>query len=77
MKLVICMKLGKSVGLKTVEECYDNVYLHSGMLFKYEDIDKEILELQQDIFYHDPDLFCKIFDSDKDDLLKKGWKIKK
>ena len=70
------MARGKSCALTKIEECYDNIYLHSSMIFKYQNINKEIEELQRDIFYHKPDLFCQIFDSTKEDLIKKGWKIK-
>lgn len=76
MTLETCMEIGKSCGLTKIEECYDNIYLHSSMIFKYQNINKEIEELQRDIFYHKPDLFCQIFDSTKEDLIKKGWKIK-
>lgn len=76
MTLETCMEIGKSCGLTKIEECYDNIYLHSSMIFKYQNINKEIEELQRDLFYHKPDLFCQIFDSTKEDLIKKGWKIK-
>lgn len=75
MKLKTCLEIGKSCGLTKIEECYDNIYLHSSMIFKYQDINKEIEELQRDIFYHKPDLFCKIFDADKNKLLENGWTI--
>ena len=75
MTLAKCLDLGKACGLYTWEECYDNVYLHCGMMFKYEDISKEILELQQDMFCTDPDKFCEIFNSNKEELINKGWKI--
>lgn len=73
MKLKTCMEIGKNCGLTKIEECYDNIYLHSSMKFKYQDINKEIEELQRDIFYHEPDLFCKIFNADKNKLLENGW----
>ena len=47
------------------------------MIFKYQDINKEIEELQRDIFYHEPDLFCKIFNADKNKLLENGWMIQR
>ena len=65
MKLKECLELGKACGLTTWEECYDNVDLHAMSIFKYDEINKEILELQQDMFYHDPDKFCQIFKADK------------
>lgn len=76
MKLAECLAIGKDCGLNTIAECYDYVELHYDSLFKIENLDKEILELQQDIFYHDPDEFCRIFNSTKEDLLSKGWKVK-
>ena len=76
MKLKECMELGSECGLTTLEECYLNVEHLATSLFKYEDINKELLELQQDIFYNYPYKFCRIFDSDKEDLIKKGWKTK-
>lgn len=77
MKLKECLELGKVCGLTTWEECYDNVYLHSSNIFKYDEINKEILELQKDMFAINPDKFCKIFDCNKENLINKGWKINK
>lgn len=76
MKLKECMEIGKACGLYSIEECYDNIILHSLSLFKYDDISKEIKELQKDIFYNYPDLFCNIFSTKKEDWLIKGWRIK-
>ena len=76
MKLKECMEIGKACGLYSIEECYDNIILHSLSLFEYEDIVKEIAELQKDIFYNYPDLFCNIFSTGKEDLLNAGWRIK-
>ena len=73
MKLKECLELGKACGLNTWEECYDNVYLHAINIFNYSDINKEILELQKDIFAINPDKFCKIFNATKEDLINKGW----
>lgn len=77
MKLKECLELGKACGLTTWEECYDNIYLHAGNIFKYEEIKNEILELQKDMFAHDPDKFCDIFIASKEYLIGKGWKINK
>ena len=76
MTLETCVSIGKDCGLTTIEECYDNIYFHAMNIFTYCEIEKEILELQQDIFFHYTDLFCQIFDSTKEDLIKNGWKIK-
>lgn len=75
MTLEKCLDLGEACGLHTWEECYDNVYRHCGQIFSYTEINKEILELQQDMFRTDPDKFCQIFDSNKEDLISKGWKV--
>lgn len=75
MKLEECLEIGKACGLTTLEECYDNIYLHAGSLFTYDEISKEILELQKDMFAHEPDEFCKIFKATKEDLIAKGWKV--
>ena len=40
------------------------------------EIEKEILELQQDIFYHYPDLFCQIFGSTKENSLSLDCEVK-
>ena len=39
--------------------------------------DKEILELQKDMFAINPDKFCEIFNATKEDLINKGWNINK
>lgn len=75
MKLKECLEFGKACGLTTWEECYDNLYLHAGNIFKYDEIGKEILELQKDMFSCNPDKFCHIFNSTKEDLISKGWSV--
>lgn len=75
MKLKECLEIGKACGLTTLEECYDNIYLHAGSIFKYEEIANEILELQKDMFAYVPDKFCQIFKATKEELIAKGWKI--
>lgn len=61
MKLKECMELGKECGLYSIEECYDNIILHRLSLFEYNDISKEIEELQKDIFHNYSDLFFDMF----------------
>lgn len=61
MRLKECMEIGKACGLYSIEECYDNIILHKLSLFKYDDISKEIEELQEDILYNYPDLFSDMF----------------
>jgi len=51
MKLKECMEIGRACGLYSIEECYKNIILHSLSLFKYDDISKEIKELQMDLSY--------------------------
>ena len=75
MKLKECLELGKECGLITWEDCYVNVDLHAMCIFKYDEINKEILELQKDMFAINPDKFCEIFNATKDDLINKGWDI--
>ena len=77
MKLKECLELGKECGLTTWEDCYVNVDLHAMCIFKYDEINKELLELQKDMFAINPDKFCEIFDCTKEDLINKGWKINK
>ena len=77
MKLKECLEIGKECRLTTWEECYDNVYLHASNIFKYDEINKEILELQKDMFAINSDKFCEIFNATKEDLVNKGWKINK
>lgn len=45
------MEIGKECGLYSIKECYENIILHSLSLFKYDDISKEIKELQMDLSY--------------------------
>lgn len=73
MLLKTCLEIGKDCGFDSIESCYDNIYHHAMNIFRYEDINKEILELQKDIFFNDADEFCRIFDSDKNNLISKGW----
>ena len=76
MKLKTCQDIGQECGFVTIASCYENIHFHATSLFRYEDIGKELLELQKDIFWYHPDLFCHIFACDKEKLLKKGWKTK-
>ena len=75
MTLETCLKIGEDCGLTTWEECYDNIILHAINMFKYENIGIELLELQKDMFRHNPDKFCQIFNSTKEDLISKGWEV--
>lgn len=76
MKLKECMELGKDCGLQSIDECYLNIEIHALSLFQYEYINKELSELQKDIFYHKPDIFCKMFKVTKEEVISKGWETK-
>lgn len=73
MKLAECLELGKDCGLNTWEECYNNVDYHATSFFLYKDINKELLELQKDMFKTDPKKFCEIFNATEEELRKRGW----
>lgn len=73
MTLAECLSIGKECGLTTWEECYDNINYHAGMIFAYEDVNKEMLELQKDMFRTNPDKFCKIFNATRQELVDRGW----
>ncbi len=45
MKLKECLELGLECGLKDVGDAYMNVYCHAMNLFKYDEISKEISEI--------------------------------
>lgn len=52
MKLVEALELAEECGLTTIREAVYNVVAHSVSLFEYENIDKEIAELIQEIEKH-------------------------
>ena len=49
MTLNECIEMGRECGLTTLGEAYDNVSIHATSLFKWEDIEKEIQELNNEI----------------------------
>ena len=49
MTLAKCIKIGKECGLETVGEAYDNIIIHSTMLFEYSKMNNEIAELNKEI----------------------------
>ena len=73
MTLKICLEIGKECGLTTIEECFYNILIHSTSIFKYEDIQKELLELQKDIFKTNKDKFYEMFDATEEEMKEKGW----
>lgn len=73
MTLKDCLEIGKECGLTTLKECYDNIYYHATSLFAYKDINKELLELQKDIFKTDKNKFCELFNATIKEMEEKGW----
>jgi len=59
MKLEEAIRIGKELGLKSPEECVNNILIHCLNLFYYPDIPKEINELIQDAKEHGIE-FCPI-----------------
>ena len=57
MTLQKCLELGKECGLTTLDECVRNVEIHSGSLFKYDDLENELTELYEDIEEQEPEWF--------------------
>ncbi len=49
MTLDECIAMGKECGMTDMRECFNNIDYHSAMLFKYEEINKELNELIHDI----------------------------
>lgn len=45
MKLKDALETGWHCGMKTVGECIDNVDFHAMMIFTYDELEKEMLEL--------------------------------
>lgn len=73
MTLQTCLEIGYACGLETWEECYDNIDYHASSLFGWNDIGKELLELQKDMYHTDKEKFCKIFKVTKEEMKQKGW----
>lgn len=48
MKLLRAIQLGSRCGMKTIDDCLYNVYLHSMNLFPYAEIDSEEKELSDE-----------------------------
>ena len=71
MKIEELIEIVKQYGFSSIEECYDNIVLHSLSLFDYKNILKEITEFQKDTFYNYP-----IFSKEKEHLLRANWRIK-
>jgi len=49
MKLSNCIEIAIACGLTTLGEAYDNINFHALSLFLYDEIDKEMYELQMEI----------------------------
>jgi len=52
MKLEEAIRIGKELGLKTPEECVNNILVHLSNFFRYADIPKEVDELIKDAIEH-------------------------
>lgn len=48
MKLTTAIDMGTGMGLKTPEECINNILIHAMMIFPYSVLDVQIDELLQD-----------------------------
>lgn len=68
MKLKKAVRIGKSCGLNTINECILNVEIHSMNFFVLQNIDKELSELDLDITN-----LAKEYNCEKEDVLK--WTI--
>lgn len=55
MYLARAREIGKACGLETDAECINNIVIHSINLFKYDDIDRELKELEVDCNANDID----------------------
>jgi hypothetical protein len=51
MKLEEALEIGKECGLTTIEECVLNIEIHAPNLFAYTEIDKELRELYDEVFF--------------------------
>lgn len=65
------MAIGRTCGLTTVGECYDNVELHYDMFFDIGNLNAELLQLQKDICKKNPKGFMEAFSVSKE--LVKEW----
>jgi len=52
MKLEEAIRIGKELGLKTPEECVNNILVHLSNFFRYTDIPREVDELIRDAMEH-------------------------
>lgn len=66
MKLKDCISIAKACELTTLGEAYDNIDFHAITLFKYEEIDKEMQELRNEI---GKKYNLKIINNNIDDIL--------
>jgi len=49
MKLIECKEIADECGLRTWAEALSNVVMHSGMFFKYSEVNAEINELYDEL----------------------------
>jgi len=71
MKLIDALELGNDCGLDLIEEAIANVEIHSGSLFLYAEIKKELNELYSDFYNYRASL-----GSEEDTILDAIKKIK-
>ena len=71
MKLIDALELGNDCGLDLIEEAITNVEIHSGSLFLYAEIKKELNELYSDFYNYRASL-----GSEEDTILDAIKKIK-
>ncbi len=68
MRLKKAIRIGKSCGLKDINECYSNIEIHAINFFSIDNVDKELEEITFDI-----SKLSKDYDVQKEDVLK--WTI--
>lgn len=71
MKLIDALELGDDCGLDLIEEAITNVEIHSGSLFLYAEMKKELNELYSDFYNYRASL-----GSEEDTILDAIKKIK-
>ena len=73
MKLKEACRIGKEVGMTTIGESVDNIEHQVMSIFKYEDINKELIEMYTDPIWDEKklirtDLITKILKTDEREI---------
>ena len=73
MKLKEACRIGKEVGMTTIGESVDNIEHQAMSIFKYEDINKELIEMYTDPIWDEKklirtDLITKILKTDEREI---------